>query len=205
MNARLATPFGASPRLWLGRAYHDEARAAYARARAVGLTSLRALVIGSIASFKDCWAHRRQLARHIGCSVRTVQRAITQAKAEGLIGVAHCKVQKIDGRNVFEQPPGADRPVTCGWSHRWTVGWGKAGAAVKQAVEAARARFIVRAALHAPKTKAHPTLNVSDPAKTEPRWKRAPDGREWRNMDPDEVKRELDSALERMPRGEPPG
>lgn len=131
----------AAQALWLGPV-HSEARAAYHRARDTGLSPLRSLVVGSIASFKECWAFRTKLAAHVGCSVRTVQRAITQAKSEGLIGVARAK--------KGEKPPNWDREVPCGWSHRWVIGWGRAGEAVKQAVDAARARWIIRSAMVAP-------------------------------------------------------
>lgn len=180
--------------LWLGPV-HSEAKAAFVRARAVGLTSLRALVVGNVASFKDCWAFRSKIARQVGCSVRTVQRALTQAREEGLIGVARAK--------KGECPPNWKKPVECGWSHRWTVGWGKAGAAIKQAVEAARARWIVRHAVHLP-AKSHVTLNVASPEKTGPKWKTAPDGREWRNMSAEDIERELNAALERVPEKPPP-
>lgn len=186
-----------TPSLWLGP-YVNEARAAYERARSVGLTSARALVIGCIASFKDCWAFRSKIAAKVGCSVRTVQRAITQAREEGLIGVARSKVSVVNGHKVFEKPPNFEKPVPCGWSHRWTVGWGKAGEAVKAAVENARARWLVNHAIHLP-AKAHPTLSVKEPAKTGPRWKVAPDGREWRSMRPEEIAAELEAALARMP------
>ena len=121
--------------LWLGP-YPSEANAAYHRARSAGLSQVRAMVVGNVASFKDAWTFRRKLAAQVGCSVRTVQRALTQAKMEGLIGIARGK--------KTETPPGADRPVDCGWSHRWTIGWGKAGELVKQAVTAAKERAIAR-------------------------------------------------------------
>jgi DNA-binding transcriptional MocR family regulator len=122
--------------MWLGPV-HSEARAAYHRARTTGLSPLRSLVIGTVASFKDCWTFRRNLAKQVGCSVRTVQRALTQARSEGLIGVARAKKTEV--------PPNWQHgPVTCGWSHRWVIGWGKAGEAVKEAVEAAKARWFVR-------------------------------------------------------------
>ena len=53
-----------------GPAAH-EARSAYFRARQAGMNSLRSLVVSFVASFKDCWAFRRQIAQIIGCSVRT--------------------------------------------------------------------------------------------------------------------------------------
>jgi DNA-binding transcriptional MocR family regulator len=79
---------------------------------------------------------RSKLARHLGISVRTVQRALTQAESAGLIGKARAK--------QGEKPPNMHQAIPCGWSHRWTIGWGQAGEAVKRAVEVARARFIVR-------------------------------------------------------------
>jgi len=118
------------------------------------MSPLRALVVGSIASFKDCWAFRSKLAEKHGCSVRTVQRAITEAKGEGLIGVARAK--------QGEKPPNWDREVPCGWSHRWTIGWGKAGEAVQSAVQAARARWIVRQAMVAPPAEKKP-ISESQP------------------------------------------
>lgn len=132
----------AAASLWLGPV-HTEARSAFQRARDAGLSPLRALVIGTIASFRDCWAFRSKIAEHIGCSTRTVQRAITQAKSEGLIGVARAKQD--------EKPPNWHSVVPCGWSHRWTIGWGKAGPAAEQAVQAARARWIVRMSVEAMK------------------------------------------------------
>jgi hypothetical protein len=99
-----------------------EARAAEQRAREAGLTVLRARIVAHIASFKDGWIFRRRLAKTEGCSVRTVQRAITQAREEGLIGVARAK--------QGEKPPGAAGTFACGWSHRWIIGRGRAAAAL---------------------------------------------------------------------------
>lgn len=128
-----------SDSLWLGPV-HTEARAAYQRAREAGLSTMRALVIGSVASFKECWAFRRKLAAKVGCSVRTVQRALTQARSEGLIGVARAK--------KGETPPNwAHGPVDCGWSHRWTIGWGAAATVVRDQVHAAKARWLIKHAL----------------------------------------------------------
>lgn len=115
-----------------------EARAAYERARQSGMSAGRALVLGCIASWKDGWAFRRSLAEHTGLCVRTVQRAISQAKMQGLLGVARAK------RN--EVPPGAEGPISCGWSHRWTIGWGQAYEAAKAAVAETRLARAVKAA-----------------------------------------------------------
>lgn len=125
----------AAAAMWLGPS-PAEAVAAFHRARVSGMTTLRSLVVGQIASHRDCWAFRARLARAVGCSVRTVQRAITDATSRGLIGVARAK--------QTEKPPGVDRIVPCGWSHRWTVGWGLAGRALGQAIDKARARWMVR-------------------------------------------------------------
>lgn len=111
------------------------------RARDAGLTELRAQVVGQISSFTDGWVFRRRLAELLDCSVRTVQRAITQAKAEGLLGVARAKRSDI--------PPGAREPLPCGWSHRWTIARDLVGAAAAAAIRAARLEQLTRAATRA--------------------------------------------------------
>lgn len=147
MTAAVAYPSPQVAPFWLGRAEH-EARAAFGRARNAGLSQLRSLIIGSIASFRDCWAFRRTLARRWGCSIRTVQRAITQARAEGLIEVHRAKKNEV--------PPDSreKKPLPCGWSHRWIIGRGKAGEAIQEAVAAAKAKFIVHFVLGGAKVKA---------------------------------------------------
>jgi hypothetical protein len=168
--------------LWLGPV-PSEARAIFERARNEGMTTTRALVLGNIGSHRDCWAFRSKLAAKVGCSVRTVQRAITQAASLGLIGVARAKQN--------EKPPGVDHVVPCGWSHRWVVGWGKAGAAVKVAVDAARARWTLRRVT----TKLDKSC-VAKPAecrRTSPR----PPARTW-------TAAEIDAELERAARDAPP-
>jgi hypothetical protein len=152
------------------------------------MTALRAHVIGNIASYRDCWAFRRKLAAQVGCSIRTVQRAITEAASKGLIGVARCK--------RGERPPGLDSEVPCGWSHRWIVGWGQVGAAVKHAVDAARSRWIVRrsAASCSPKVVEcagagnAPTSRPRPEARTPRKWTAA----------------ELDQELARIIKAKPP-
>ena len=121
--------------MWLGPS-QLEAVAAFRRARRAGMSLARALVVGQIASFRDCWAFRRKLARLLGVSVRTIQRAISEAKSLGLLRVFRAKPN--------EKAPELGKVVPCGWSHRLTVRWGKAGAAVTEAIEAARLRFIAR-------------------------------------------------------------
>ncbi len=121
--------------VWEGP-FQSEGSAAFHRAIAAGMSLLRAFSLGNIGSFRDGWITRKTLALRARCSVRTVQRAITQARELGLLGVARAK--------RGETPPGMNRPLDCGFSHRWTVGWGKAGEQVKQAVALARAKYITR-------------------------------------------------------------
>lgn len=118
------------------------ARYAEARAREAGLSALRAAVVGDIASFKDGWVFRSKLAAENDCSVRTVQRAITQAKGEGLIGVARAAKTEV--------PPGAKAPIPCGWSHRWTIGRELAGDELRAAIARAKLAQLTRRTLAAP-------------------------------------------------------
>lgn len=122
---------------WPGPAF-VEARSAYERARSTGISAARALVLGCIASFKDGWLFRRNLAEHTGLSIRTVQRAITQGKEMGVLGVARAKKDEV--------PPGAESPIPCGWSHRWTIGWGQAYAAAQAAIAETRLARAAKAA-----------------------------------------------------------
>ena len=117
--------------MWSGP-YQTEGLAAYQRAVDAGMSSLRATVLGHIGSFKDCWKFRKTLAELVHGSVRTVQRALTQGREVGLIGTARGK--------ITETPPGAARPVSCGFSHRWTIGWGQSGKMVQDAIAEARAK-----------------------------------------------------------------
>lgn len=115
--------------LWPGP-FGQEAVRAFHRATDAGMSTLRALVVGCVGSFKDCWMFQRQLAQRLGCSRRTIQRALRQARQLGLI---ECHRSK---RN--ERPPGVAKPVECGFSHRWAIGWGRALEAAKVAVKVAR-------------------------------------------------------------------
>ncbi len=133
------------------------------------MSALRAWVVAQIASFRDCWVFRKRIAEWARCSVRTVQRAITQARALGLLGVARAKPNEV--------PTGASSPLPCGWSHRWTIGWGQAAAAVKKAVTAARLAWITR----------RTTVPVAKAPPPEPE----PLRRQW-------TAAELDAELERL-------
>lgn len=115
--------------LWPGP-YTSEAVLAFRRAHGQGMNSLRSLVVGCVASFKDCWMFQRKLAERLGCSLRTVQRALHQARELGLVETHRSK--------LGEHAPGLDQPVPCGWSHRWAIGWGQAVAVARVAVDVAR-------------------------------------------------------------------
>lgn len=120
---------------WPGRCV-DEAWAMYRRAREAGMSTTRSLALGCIASFKQGWIFRSTIAEHIGASIRTIQRAITQGKNLGLIGVARAKKGEI--------PPGVTHAPRCGWSHRWVNGWGEAYQRAKAIVEKCRLARIAK-------------------------------------------------------------
>lgn len=122
-------------RMWLGPFVH-EAEKAFLRALEAGANELGAAIEGDCASFRDCWAPRRTLARRHRCSVRTVQRKITAAKRAGRLHVHRSKRGEV--------PPGAQRPFWCGFSHKFTSGWGKAGDEVKREIERARLKQLER-------------------------------------------------------------
>jgi hypothetical protein len=181
--------------MWLGP-FHIEARAAYQRARNATLSPTRALVIGTVASYKDCWTFRRTIAAKVGCSIRTVQRALTQARAEGLIRMHRAKKGEIPPRRQDDTQHG---PIPCGWSHRFVMGWGQAGRAVADAVHAAKARWLVKQAAPlrtAPPAAAPfhaPSGTIKPPARTE--YQR-------RSWTPAELDAELDK-LERLKKPPP--
>lgn len=165
-----------------------EGRAMYQRAREAGISPLRSLILGNVASFKDCWAFRRKLADFAKCSVRTVQRALTQAVSEGLIGKARNK--------PGEKPPNWDNEVPCGWSHRWTIGWGAAAKEVAERVAAAKARWLVKVAVQTTPTKA-----PGKPAPAGVAPKAQPTSRpEYRRK---MTAQELDAELERLSKPPP--
>jgi hypothetical protein len=124
-------------RPWVGGDY-NEARLQERRARDAGLSVARARVVGNIGSMRDCWAFRNSIAKIVRVSVRTVQRAITQAKELGLIEVHRAKKKEV--------PPGLENPLPCGWSHRWATSRGMGNARAQEAIAAARIRAAMRRA-----------------------------------------------------------
>lgn len=180
VNTAQPAPVGG---LWLGP-HHLEAAAAFGRARELGLSLARAHVVGNVASFRDCWAFRSRLARAVRVSVRTVQRALTQAADVGLIGRARAKPSDV--------PPGLTAPVPCGWSHRWTVGWGAAGELARQAVARARAVRLLRRSVGGASTLAGRILQDRPRRPQRAEYQ----GRHW-------TAQELDDELARLARERP--
>jgi hypothetical protein len=137
----------------------------YFRARQAGMTVARSTVAAFVASFKDCWAFRRQIARVLGLSVRTVQRALTQGQDLGLLRTARAKQGEI--------PTGARGPIDCGFSHRWTIGWGiagkRAGEKIQTLIEHAKMRRVLRVVT--PNTK---RARIMEARKPSPIQKRIP-------------------------------
>lgn len=115
-----------------------EAQAAYARARAAGMSKARAEALGHVASRDDCWAFARSIAERVGVSRRTIQRAFAQGTALGMVRTARAKKGEV--------PPGASKPFECGWSHRWIIGRGLAGRLYNEAIARARAAWLARVA-----------------------------------------------------------
>lgn len=137
MNAPIAPPS-----MWMG-SDHLEAQALFRRLIEAGLTAARAFAVAQIGSFSsgNGWVFRKAMAKHGSCSVRTVQRGLTQAADLGIIGKARAKKNEI--------PPGADGPIACRFSNRWVIGRGKAGRALKECIERQRLARTARKAVEA--------------------------------------------------------
>lgn len=169
--------------MWLGP-FAAEALEAFHRALEQGLTTSRALVVGQVASFQDCWAFRSRIAERLGISSRTVQRALTEAQDLGLIGKARAKKGEV--------PPGLTNEVHCGWSHRWTIGWGQAADRARAAIAQARMVRLAKKLLAAPIPKAEVERRAAAQVKAEQvsreRWTTTP--RRW-------TAEELDAELAR--------
>jgi len=145
---------------YLGPNFH-EGRHAQQRAREAGLSSARAEVIGNIASQPDLFAFRETIAEQVGCSVRTVARALKQGVEEGLIRVHLCKKGE-------KTPTG--RKLNCRWSHRWFVGRGLAAAAAVAAIAAAKLARVTRAASRAALPPRQPVPRGSKARPAPRRW-----------------------------------
>lgn len=180
-----------APSLWLG-GDAAEARRVFTRALEAGMTALRALALGNVASFRDCWAFRRTIAKRLGCSIRTVARAFRQGAELGMLGRGRAERGE---RTPGDPSEGGGKVFPCGWSHRWIIGRGTTGAEATAREAAARARWLVKRAFAA--TKAAP---APAPAPT-PAPTPAPPRAEYRRAMSAE---EIDRILEREARERPP-
>jgi len=177
---------------WRGP-FAAEAAAAYQRSRVAGLSELRARIVGHIASYRETWAFAASIAGWVHGSRRTVFRALAQAKELGLVGSRPIKEGEI--------PPGAEKPITCGGSIRWTMGWGKAAEEAKAAIAQARMRWLIRTS-NVAKHVSKPTPKSTAPGSPAPSGARAPGRPEYSGRMTAE---DLDRALAREPLGgEPP-
>lgn len=124
---------------WLGQD-HVAARVQLQRARDVRIPALQALALANVASFEDGWVFRKTIAKHLGCSVKTVQRGLNRGKKEGLCGIARAK--------PGEKPRGwkGQEPPWCGFSHRWMTARDAVGEAARAAIAWAKATALARAA-----------------------------------------------------------
>lgn len=109
-----------------------------------GMPTKRAIAVAAICSFRDGWIFRESVAEFAGCCIRTVQRGISQAVLLGILGRARAKKREI--------PPGMDRPLKCGWSHRWLIGAGMDAVHAIAARSAARMTQIARTAARSTKS-----------------------------------------------------
>jgi hypothetical protein len=82
-----------------------------------GMSWKRARVLSCAASFGEkFWGFQRKLALYVGCSLRTVQRAMNEAKTLGIIYSRRSKQGEI--------PPGMAKPFKCGFAMRTFTAWG---------------------------------------------------------------------------------
>jgi hypothetical protein len=82
-----------------------------------GMSWKRARVLACAASYGEkFWGFQRGLAEFVQCSVRTVQRAMDEAKTLGIIYSRRSRQGEI--------PPGMARPFKCGFAMRTFSAWG---------------------------------------------------------------------------------
>jgi len=163
--------------MWVGNQEY-EARAAYGRAREMGLTVTRSMVVGVIGSFQykgvhDGWIYRRKIAEKLNCSIRTVQRAISDA--------IRCGLMVVFPNKPGEMPIGAKTKPQNRWSHRMVIGFGKATEVARSMVQAARARWLLPKT--APSTAPAPTPAMADKLTLSAKPKTWVQARKWTAAD----------------------
>lgn len=113
--------------------FRREAMAILEHCKDAGMSWKRAYAIACFASIGQiCWQFQSSVHKFTGYSVRTIQRAVRQAKELGVL------VSRRLRRG--ERPPGAHKPITCGGALRRFIAWGKPKA---QAL-ALRAKYALR-------------------------------------------------------------
>ena len=115
--------------------YRSEALAILEHCKAAGMSWKRAYAVACFASEGRkgmCWKFQSTVARFTGYNMRTIQRAVRQAKGMGVL------VSRRLRRG--ERPPGARQPITCGGALRRFIAWGKP----KAQRLALRARYALR-------------------------------------------------------------
>lgn len=104
-------------RFALPGAYRVEASLIHAFCLERGMSWQRAYIMACASSYgRICWTFQSKLASFTGYSVRTIQRAMRQAKKLGVIRSRRLR--------RGERPPGATQPITCGGALRKFVAWG---------------------------------------------------------------------------------
>lgn len=122
-----------NPGLALPGPFRSEAFAIHAHCLAQGMSPKRAYAIACAASIgRVCWTFQSSLAKFTSYSVRTIQRAMRQARRLGVL------ISRRLRRG--EQPPGARKPISCGGALRRFIGWGSP----KSQALALRAKYAVR-------------------------------------------------------------
>lgn len=138
-----------------------------------------------LATRRDNWTFRKNIAEVVGCCVRTVGRGFRDARERGLMNAWRGKKGEI--------PPGAKAPLKCGWSHRTVYGWGQRPAERRREIEEARARWLVHEAQKAlPKP---PKVRVDGSTMDPPGRRRAP-----RTRGPRMTSEQIDAALAELER-----
>jgi len=117
-----------------GGPFQAEAKKAYALAVAEGWRGKGPTVYAELVSHgKNPWLFQSTIAETVGCTVRTVQRWLRRMRDEGLLQCWRGKKKEV--------PPGATKPLKCGFSNRAVTLWH----AIGERFEALRAELAAKA------------------------------------------------------------
>lgn len=148
-----------------GGPFQSEAKKAYALAVAEGWRGKGPIVYAELVSHgKNPWLFQSSIAAAVGCAVRTVQRWLRRMRDEGLLQCWRGKKKEI--------PPGAVKPLKCGFSNRAVTLWNAIGERFEQlraelAAKAAAKRD-ARRARYRPRTVAEIDAELAKTAKPKP-------------------------------------